>query len=111
MKILVKRTIHYYIEKYPLAEKQLIAWSEEFEKSNYSNFNEVKRKFGNASIINNNRLIFNIKENEFRLIVSINFIQNACYIIWFGTHHEYDKINAETISYDKKIENFKRKKP
>lgn len=109
MKILVKRTLHYYSEKYPLAEKQLVAWAEEFQKGEYSNFNQLKNVFGNASIVANNRIIFNIKGNDFRLIVSINFIQNVCYIIWFGTHNEYDKINAETVSYDKNINNFKKK--
>ncbi len=40
---------------------------------------------------------------EFRLIISINFLQEACYVIWFGTHKEYDKINVETIVFDTTI--------
>ena len=50
--------------------------------------------------------LFNIKGNDFRLIVSINFIQQACYVIWFGTHNEYDSINASTISFDINIQNI-----
>ena len=106
MKILVKRTIHYYISKYPLAEKGLLLWVNEFSKFDFTNFNELKGVYGNASIINNNRVIFNIKGNDFRLIVSINFIQQACYVIWFGTHNEYDSINASTISFDINIQNI-----
>jgi mRNA interferase HigB len=107
MKILVKRTIHYYINKYPAAEKGLLLWVNEFSKFTFTNFNEVKDIYSNASIINNNRVIFNIKGNAFRLIVSINFIQQACYVIWFGTHSEYDKVNAGTIAFDTDIQNFK----
>lgn len=103
MKILVKKTIVYYIKKYLKAETQLLIWFSEFSKTNFQNFNELKEKYKNASIINHNRLIFNIKGNDYRLIVSINFLQNACYIIWFGAHKEYDKINVETIEFDTKI--------
>jgi mRNA interferase HigB len=75
----------------------------------FLNFNEIKTIYGNASVIANNRVVFNIKGNDFRLIVSINFVQHACYVIWFGTHKEYDKINAATIAFDKKIQKFKMK--
>lgn len=107
MKILVKRTIQYYLKKYPNAEKGLLLWSSEFPAFDFANFNELKLIYGNASIVGNNRVVFNIKGNDFRLIVSINFIQKACYVIWFGTHNEYDKIVAETIAFDIDIQNFK----
>lgn len=103
MNILVKKTILYYIKKYPKAETQLLIWYNEFSKLEFSNFNELKKVYGNASIVSNKRVIFNIKGNDYRLIVSINFLQAACYIIWFGTHKEYDQINVETISFDTKI--------
>jgi len=48
-------------------------------------------------------VVFNIKGNDFRIVVSVNFIQSACYIIWFGTHNEYDKINVETVDFDTSI--------
>ena len=103
MKILVKKTILFYIKKYPIAETQLLIWYNEFSKHGFSNFNELKKVYGNASIVNNNRVVFNIKGNDFRLIISINFLQEACYVIWFGTHKEYDKINVETIAFDTTI--------
>lgn len=102
MKILVK-TILFYINKYPIAETQLLIWYNEFSKLDFQNFNELKQIYGSASIVNNNRVVFNIKGNDFRLVVSINFLQTACYVIWFGTHKEYDKINVETIAFDTKI--------
>ena len=103
MKILVKKTILYYIKKYPTAQTQLLIWYNEFSKHEFSNFNELKNVYGNASIVNNNRVIFNIKGNDFRLIVSVNFLQSACYVILFCTHKEYDKVNVETIAFDTTI--------
>lgn len=108
MKILVKKTILFYIEKYPIAKTQLLIWYNEFSKLDFSNFNELKRVYGNASIVNNERVVFNIKGNDFRLVVSINFLQTACYVIWFGTHKEYDKINVETGAFDTAILNYKK---
>lgn len=80
----------------------MLIWYNEFSKLEFSNFNKLKKVYGNASIVNN-RAVFNIKGNDFRLVVSINFLQVACYVIWFGTHKEYDKINVETIAFDTKI--------
>ena len=105
MKILVKKTILYYIKVYPLAKIPLLVWYNEFSKLEFNTFNALKKIYGNVSIVNNSRVIFNIKGNDFRLVVSVNFQQNACYVIWFGTHKEYDKINVETIAFDTKILN------
>jgi mRNA interferase HigB len=108
MKILVKKTILFYTEKYPIAKTQLLIWYNEFSKLDFSNFNELKRVYGNASIVNNERVVFNIKGNDFRLVVAINFLQTASYVIWFGTHKEYDRINVETITFDTAILNYKK---
>jgi mRNA interferase HigB len=103
VKVLVKKTILFYIKKYPMAETQLMIWYTEFSRHQFSNFNELKKVYGNASIVNNNRVVFNIKGNDFRLVISINFLQAASYVIWFGTHKEYDKIDVQTISFDTAI--------
>ena len=108
MKVLVKKTILYYCKKYPLAETPLLIWYNEISKLVVNNFNELKAVYGNASIVNNNRVVFNIKGNDFRLVVSMNFTQSACYVIWFGTHKEYDKINVETVAFDTAILNYKK---
>jgi mRNA interferase HigB len=103
VKVLVKKTILFYTKKYPIGEKPLLIWCNEFSKLEFNNFNELKIVYKNASIVNANRVVFNIKGNDFRLVVSLNFNQNACYVIWFGTHKEYDKINVETVSFDTTI--------
>ena len=86
-----------------MAETQLMIWYTEFSRQKFSNFNELKTVYGNASIVNNNRVVFNSKGNDVRLVISINFSQKASYVIWFGTHKEYDKIDVQTISFDTAI--------
>ena len=107
MNIIAKGTILYYIDLYPKAKTLLLTWYHEFSKASFKNFNELKGIYGNASIVANNRVIFNIKSNDFRLIVSVNFKQLAAYIIWFGTHSEYNKIDNGTIEFDTNILDFK----
>ena len=100
MNIINRKTIVYYTHKYPKAKNQLLTWYNESLKQEFENFHELKMIYGNASIVNNQRVVFNIKGNEFRLVVSINFRRKACYTIWFGTHTEYDKIDVATIPYN-----------
>jgi mRNA interferase HigB len=109
MNIIVKRAILYYIDKYPLAKNPLLTWYNEFLKQEFKNFNELKAVYGNASLVANNRVIFNIKGNDYRLVVMVNFKQAAAYVIWFGTHKQYDNINTETIEFDTNILNYKSK--
>ena len=103
MNVINRNTIIYYTEKYPKAKNRLMTWYNEMLKKDFDNFNELKEVYGNTSIVNNQRVVFNIKGNDFRLVISINFRRKACYTIWFGTHKEYDKIDVETIQY---IENL-----
>lgn len=103
MNVIVKRAILFYLDRYPQAQIPLLTWYNEFLKEEFKNFNQLKAKYGNASLVGKNRVVFNIKGNDYRLLVSVNFKQLAAYIIWFGTHAEYDKIDVETISFDTKI--------
>lgn len=99
MNIIARGTILIYIDKYPKAKTALLNWYQEFLKASYGSFNELKSVYGNASIIANDRVIFNIKGNDFRLVISINFKRQTAYVIWFGTHAEYNKIDAVAIKY------------
>ncbi len=108
MNIIARGTINYYINKFLEAKTALLAWYQEFSKAEFNNFNELKAVYGNASIVANNRVVFNIKANDFRIIVSVNFKKLAAYVIWFGTHAEYDKINSETIEFDIEILSYKK---
>ena len=99
MNIITKRTILYYIKLYPLASNSLKNWCDELSHAEYKNFNDLKNVYRNASIITNNRVVFNIKGNSFRLIVSFNFETQTLYVIWFGPHAAYDKIDAANIKH------------
>jgi len=101
MNIITRRTLLFYIKQFPLAANSLLIWYKDFSNSDFKNFNELKAVYNNASIVANNRVIFNIKGNSFRLIISMNFKKQAAYIIWFGTHLDYNKIDAATIVYTK----------
>lgn len=105
MKIFLNKTIKYYLLAFPSASNALLAWQNEFELTDFSNFNELKSVYRSASIIGNQRVVFNIKGNDYRLIISMNFKQGACYIIWFGNHKSYDLIDAVRIPFDSRILN------
>ena len=100
MNIISRNTIIYYADKYPQAKNQLLGWYKEIIKQDFGNFNELKSVYGNASIVNSQRVVFNIKGNDYRLVVAMNFIRKAGYVIWFGTHKEYDKIDVSTVDYN-----------
>lgn len=109
MNIIAKGTILYYIDHYPKAKTLLLTWYHEFSKANFRNFNELKEIYRNGSIVANNRVIFNIKGNDFRLVTSVNFKQAAAYVIWFGTHKKYDKIDPATIEFNTDILDYNKK--
>jgi mRNA interferase HigB len=109
MNIIARGTILYYLDKYPHAKTPLLTWYSEFLKAVFKNFNELKTVYGNASIVANNRVVFNVKGNDFRLVVSVNFPRQAAYIIWFGTHTEYDKIDVAAIEFNTSILDYKTK--
>lgn len=91
-----------YCLKYPTAATALQEWYYELILCNFKNFNELKKMYANASIVADDRVVFNIMGNKYRLIVRIVFEFKAIQIKWFGTHTEYDKIDAAIIQYKKK---------
>lgn len=101
MRIIAVSTLKVAAKKYPLAEQAIFSWNEETENANWSHPNELKEQYKNASIISSKRVVFNIHGNSFRLIVDVEYRLKIIFIVWFGTHKEYDKINAKTISYVK----------
>lgn len=88
------------LTKYKKAERSVISWIFEVRYSDWNNAPELKLKYGNASILSSKRVVFNIKGNEYRLIADVEFKLKMVFVVWFGTHSEYDKIDAKTISYE-----------
>lgn len=97
MRVIAKKILREFWEKHNDCEQQLKAWFQEASKADWKNPNEIKSEYPSASIVGNDRMIFNIKGNNYRLIVKINFDYQMVWIRFIGTHAEYDKINAKTI--------------
>jgi mRNA interferase HigB len=76
---------------------QLLAWFAEVEKADWTGPNDVKARYPSASIINKERVVFNIKGNTYCIVVGIKYEFHAIYIRFIGTHAEYDKIDAATV--------------
>jgi len=97
MRVIAKSTLRKYWEKHKDTEKQLKSWYHEAIKAAWKNPEDVKSMYPSASILRNNRVVFNIKGNRYRIIVKINYYFGIIWIRFAGTHSEYDKINAEII--------------
>jgi mRNA interferase HigB len=97
MRIVAKRTLRIFWEKHPDAKDPLLAWYREVEKEDWSNPAKLKEKYRNASVVADKRVVFNIKRNDYRLVVKINYPYRVVYIRFIGTHAEYNKIDVEEV--------------
>lgn len=97
--IIARRTLKDCIRRHSEAKTSLEKWYTEIIGENFKNFNELKEKFPSASIVGDDRVVFNVLGNKYRLIVRLVFEFKVIQIKWFGAHSEYDKINAETIQF------------
>lgn len=97
MHVISRTTLISFWEKYPESEIGLKVWYKKVVHANWKNINELKSEFPYADYVGNNRVVFNIKGNNFRLITIVFFDGQKIYIRFVGTHAEYDKINAKTI--------------
>ncbi|MFH7016656.1 type II toxin-antitoxin system HigB family toxin [Flavobacterium sp. FlaQc-47] len=79
-------------ERFPNSKQQLLSWYQIFDKNNFDNSNSVKTFFSYADFVGNNKVIFNICGNHYRLIVKINYDTQIVYILFVGTHAEYDNL-------------------
>ena len=96
-RIIAKRTLREFWEKHADSEQYLKTWYETAKNSKWNSPNQVKMTYINASILKNNRVVFNIKGNSYRLIVKFNYVKQWAFIRFIGTHAEYDKIDADKI--------------
>lgn len=97
MRVIAKKILRDFWERHSDSEQQLKSWFQEASNANWKNPNQVKKEYPSASILEDNRMVFNIKGNKYRLIVKINFDYKMVWIRFIGTHAEYDKINANKI--------------
>lgn len=97
MRVISKKILRAFWEKHPDSEQQLKSWFQETSNGEWNSPNEIKIEYPSASILSNNRVVFNIKGNKYRLIVRINYDYKMAWIRFVGTHAAYDKIDANKI--------------
>jgi mRNA interferase HigB len=100
--IIARRTLLEYCAKYPEAAIALQEWYYELLHSAFRNFNELKKVYGSASLVGDDRVVFNIMGNKYRLLVRIAFDYKTIQIKWFGTHVEYDKTDMKSVKYKRR---------
>lgn len=97
MVILIKRTLSEFALKHPTITVPLNKWYEIAKSADWGNLSEIKNVFNNVDYVGNDRYVFNLKGNDFRLVAMIFFDKRTLFIRFIGTHSEYDKINCSTI--------------
>jgi len=97
MRVVTPKRLNEFSKKHPQAKIPLLYWYEIVKDTEWKNFGEMKRDFNSVDYVGNNRYVFNIKGNDYRLIVIVIFISKKIYIRFFEMHSEYDKINKEQI--------------
>lgn len=97
MRIIKRKTLKDFWDNHPDAEQSLKAWFKFARQADWRNPAEVKADYGNASILGDNRVCFNIAGNKYRLVVKINYPYRVVYIRFLGAHAEYDQIDATQI--------------
>ena len=97
MRIIALKALRDFWEKHPQAEVPLRAWHAIASRADWRSPADVKAAYRAAGILGGNRVVFNIKGNEFRLVVAVHYNRGLIYIRFVGTHQQYDRINAEDI--------------
>lgn len=97
MRVVTPRRLTEFSRKHPAARVPLLYWYEIVKQAKWGTLGDIKRDFRTVDYVGNNRYVFNIKGNDFRLVVIIIFVSQKVYIRFIGTHDQYDKIDAKRI--------------
>lgn len=100
MRIVAVRLLKAFWEQHPDAEQPLRAWADEARKAVWMQPAEIKAQYRGASILKDRRVVFNIKGNDHRLVVSVAYHYQAVYVKFIGTHKAYDTIDAGTVEME-----------
>ncbi len=101
MVIISKAILQAFIQKYPAVENSLEKWYSDTKIADWKDFSEVKKTFNTVDSVGNDRYVFDIKGNQYRLVALIIFKVRTVFILFIGTHKEYDKIKANKITFKK----------
>ena len=107
MRVIARRTLREFLQSraghkdHTALKAVLESWFDEVRKAKWANSADVKRRYATASIVTADRIVFNIKGNDYRLVTSVDFEKGIVWIKWIGTHREYDKIDVREVKYEK----------
>ena len=99
MRIIALSTLRSFWEKHPQAQAPLQGWYHEAVRAEWKTPADIKAQYRNASFVGGNRVVFNIKGNDYRIVVAVVYKAGALFIKFVGTHDEYDQINVETVEH------------
>lgn len=97
MRIIARSTLRAFWERHTDVEVALRTWYQDAALAKWKTPEDIKSVHASASIIANNRAVFNIKGNQYRLIVAVNYEFGVIYIRFIGSHQDYDKVEAATV--------------
>jgi mRNA interferase HigB len=104
MRVIAKRTLREFWQsdsRYGDAQGPIEAWHAEVLKASWQTPQEVKAQFRSASVLKGGRVVFTIAGNKYRLIVALDYERQTCFVKFIGTHAQYDRIDAETVHYER----------
>ena len=105
MRIIARRTLREFIAKraghkdQPALKAALDAWFAEVSKADWINTADVKRLYATVSIVSADRIVFNIKGNDYRLVVAVDFEKAIVWVKWIGVHKDYDRIDVKEVRH------------
>lgn len=107
MRIIARRTLREFIaaraghRDQPALKAALDAWFDEVRKARWTSSADVKRLYATASIVSADRIVFNIKGNDYRLVTAVDFGRSIVWVKWIGTHADYDRIDVRKVRYER----------
>ncbi len=105
MRVIARRTLREFVEglaghkNQPAVKAAVDAWFDEVSKAVWASSADMKRLYATASIVSAERVVFNIKGNDYRLVVAVDFEKGIVWIKWIGTHEAYDKIEVTEVKH------------
>ncbi len=97
MRVIAKKRLREFWERHPAAREPLLAWFREVKGEDWDTPAAVKAKYRQAGIVGGSRVVFNVKGNDYRLVVKIHYAHRVVYVRFVGTHAEYDAVNIEEV--------------
>ena len=97
MVVISYKTIREFADRYPDGEDALNNWYTIMGKSDFANFNDLRKMFNSADAVGNDLYVFNIRGNRYRLVVRILFRVRTVYIKFVGTHSQYDRLKMNDL--------------